>query len=111
MKGDAQLAFQLKRLKIVRSVLIKLTVRSCGLPVLPYKTRPQEQDAYGKQSNVSNGRPQETMLQGTGISTSGKAGKRKGAMLKRGICMGSNTKSLNQQYRPRMGSINQQEGP
>ena len=78
MKEDAQLAFQLKRLKTVPSILIKMPISSRRLQVLPYKTKPQEQGTYGKQSNVSNGRPQETMLQGTGISTSGKAGKKKG---------------------------------
>lgn len=48
MKGDAQLAFQFKRLKMVLSILIKMPIRSRRLLVLPYKIRPQEQGTYGK---------------------------------------------------------------
>ena len=111
MEGDAQLAFQLKRLKKVPSMFIRMPTRKRGLPALPHKTRLQEQGRYGKKSPVLNGRPQETMLQGTGILTSGEAGNRNGLSLKQGICMWSITKSLDQQYRPRTGSISQQEGP
>ena len=111
MEGDAQLAFQLKRLKKVPSMFIRMPTRSRGLPVLPHKTRLQEQGRYSKQDPVRSGRPKETTLQGTGILTSEEAGDRKGLSLKQGICMWSITKSLDQQYRPRTGSISQQEGP
>ena len=72
--------------------------------MLPHKTRLQEQGRYGKQDPVGNGRPQETMLQGTGILTSEEAGNGKGLSLKQGICMWSITEPLDQQYRPRAGS-------
>ena len=78
MEGDAQLAFQLKRLKMVLSILMKMPIRSRELLVLPYKIRPQEQGTYGKQSNVSNGRPQETVLQGTGTSHPERWGRERG---------------------------------
>ena len=55
---------------MIAAGLVGMPTRNYELASASHKTRPQDQDSNFKRSIVSNRRPTETMLKGTGCSPS-----------------------------------------